>query len=307
MLAKLAVAALASVSMASSALAWDGARAYHLRPGGASDISLALNVINAEGVTNFGLGDEDTSLNIGVLTPTYRKTFDIGGNVGLVLIGLPVGGMTFESSAGTVDIDTGIAQGDLVVGAAYGLAGMPALAPMDYAMHKPGFQAMVEGKLFLPTGDYDPNRMVNLGQNRWSFQGSLPISFALGDNMIDPELTTFELRPVVQIFGDNEDPFVLTGANVMSQAPIFGVEGHITRNFGNSIWAAIDGYYETGGETSLDGVAQGDGLDTLSLGATLGLVLSPNVATRVTYRHLVYSSDPDLAGHTLEVTAAYLF
>jgi hypothetical protein len=300
MLARLAVAALASVSMVSGALAWDGARAYHLRPGGASDISLALNMIHVE--DNIGLLG-DTTLDVGVLTPTYRKTFDVGGNVGLVLIGLPVGGMTFDSLAGT--IDTGIAQGDLVVGAALGLAGMPALAPMDYAMHKPGFQAMVEGKLFLPTGDYDANRMVNLGLNRWSFQASLPISFALGDNMIDPELTTFELRPVLQVFGDNDDaPGPVT---VLSQAPIFGVEGHITRNFGNSIWAAVDGYYETGGELSFDGVPQGDGVTTLALGATLGLVLSPNVATRMSYRHLVYSSDPDLSGHTLEITAAYLF
>lgn len=302
MLARIAIAALASASMVSGALAWDGARAYHLRPAGASDISLALNLIHAENVL-LGLGD--TTLDVGVLTPTYRTSFDVMGNVGFVLIGLPVGGMSFDSLAGT--IDTGIAQGDLVLGAGLGLAGMPALAPMDYAMHKPGFQAMVEGKLFLPTGDYDPNRMVNLGQNRWSFQASLPISYALGDNMIDPELTTFEIRPVVQIFGDNEDPFIGTGANVMSQAPIFGVEGHVTRNFGNSIWAAIDGYYETGGETSFDGVANGDGVETLALGATLGLVFSQNVATRLTYRHLVYSSDPDLTGHTLEITAAYLF
>lgn len=302
MFARLAVAALASVSMISGAFAWDGARAYHLRPGGASDISLALNMIHIEDNIPF-LGD--TTLDVGVLTPTYRKTFDLSGNVGLVLIGLPVGGMTFDSLAPT--IDTGLAQGDLVVGVALGLVGMPALAPMDYAMHKPGFQAMVEGKLFLPTGDYDSNRLVNLGQNRWSFQASLPISYALGDSMIDPELTTFEIRPVVQIFGDNEDPFVGTGATVMSQAPIFGVEGHITRNFGNSIWAAVDGYYETGGEISFNGVPQGDGPETLALGATLGLVLSPNVATRMTYRQTVYSSDPDLSAQALEITAAYLF
>ncbi|CAN7199256.1 transporter [Devosia sp. LjRoot16] len=302
MLARIAIAALASASMVSGALAWDGARAYHLRPGGASDISLALNLLHVEN-TLLGLGD--TTLDVGVLTPTYRKTFDIMGDVGFVLIGLPVGGMTFDSLLPTVD--TGIAQGDLVLGAGVGLVGMPALAPMDYAMHKPGFQAMVEGKLFLPTGDYDANRMVNLGQNRWTFQASLPISYALGDNMIDPELTTFEIRPVVVIFGDNEDPFVDVPANVVSQAPIFGLEGHITRNFGNSIWAAVDAYYETGGETSWDGVAKGDGVETLALGATLGLVLSPNVATRMTYRHTVYSSDPDLSGHALEITAAYLF
>lgn len=61
---------------------------------------------------------------------------------------------------------------------------------------------------------------------------------------------------------DNEDPFTGLSANVTSQAPIFGVEGHITRTFSSSIWAALDGYYEIGGETSWDGVAQGDGKET---------------------------------------------
>ena len=62
-----------------------------------------------------------------------------------------------------------------------------------------------------------------------------------------------------------------------------------------------------GGETSFDGVAKDDALETLSLGATLGLVLCPYVAMRLSYRQLVYSNDPESAGHTLEVTAAFLF
>lgn len=305
MLARIALAAVASASMVTSALSWDGARANHLRPEGASDISFTMTLLHGEGVRNLGFGDETTELNVGVVTPTYHGSFDVLGNVGTVLIGLPVGNLTFESSLGTADVDTGIVQGDLVLGGSLGLVGMPSLGLMEYAQHKPGFQATVAAKLFLPTGDYDPNQMVSLGQNRWSFQASLPIAYVLGDTMIDPELTTFEVRPVVQIFGDNDDPF--GPATVMSQDPIFGVEGHITRTFTNSVWGAIDGYYETGGETSFNGVAQGDGLETLALGATLGLVFSPSFATRLSYRHLVYSSDPDISGHTLEITAAYLF
>ena len=73
------------------------------------------------------------------------------------------------------------------------------------------------------------------------------------------------------------------------------------------MWAAIDGYYETGGETFRDGVAQGDGLETFALGATLGLVLSPSLAMRLSYRELVYSNMPDSSGRTLEATAAFLF
>lgn len=304
MLARMVLAVVASASMVTGALSFDGARAYHLRPEGAGDISLTMTLQHAGG--NFGPA-ETTNLDVMVLTPTYHTTFDVLGNVGTFLIGLPVGNVSLESSAGTIDVDTGIAQGDLVVGGALGLVGTPSLELMDYVQHKPGFQAMVETKLFLPTGDYDPNRMVNLGQNRWSLQLGLPISYVLGDTTIDPELTTFEIRPVVQIFGDNEDPFIGIGADVTSQAPIFGVEGHVTRTFSPSVWGAIDGYYEIGGETSRDGVAQGDGQETLALGATLGLVFSPSFAVRASYRHQVYSSVPDASGHTLEITSGFLF
>lgn len=307
MLARIAMAAMASASMVTGALSWDGSRAYHLRPEGSSDISLTMTLLHAQGTIDLGGPVESTDLDVSVLTPNYRHTFDVLGNVGAVLIGLPMGNVSFESSAGTIDVDTGVAHGDLVVGGALGLVGAPSLSLMEYVQHKPGFQAMVAAKLFAPTGDYDPDRMVNLGQNRWTFEASLPISYVLGDTMIDPELMTFEIRPVVQIFGDNDDPFSGLGADVTSQDPIFGVEGHITRNFGNSVWAAIDGYYETGGETFRDGVAQGDGLETFALGATLGLVLSPSLAMRLSYRELVYSNMPDSSGRTLEATAAFLF
>jgi hypothetical protein len=304
-LAKIAMAAVASVSMATSALSWDGARAYHLRPEGSSDISLTTTLLHGAGVIDFGLGDETTELDVRVLTPAYRHTLDIMGNAGTVLIGMPLGNVSYSTSLGTIDVDTDIAQGDLFVGGVFGLVGTPSLSLMEYVQHKPGFQASVAGRLFLPTGDYDPDRAVSLGQNRWTLEASVPFSYVLGDTMLDPELTTFEIRPVVLIFGDNDDPF--GPATVMSQEPIFGVEGHITRNFGNSVWAAVDGYYETGGETSFNGVARGDGLETLAVGATLGLVFSPSFAMRLSYRELVYSNIPDSSGRTLEIASAFLF
>ncbi len=305
MLDRIAIAAAASFAMVTGALSFDGARAYHLRPEGSSDLSLTMTLTQAAGTADFGGGVETTDLGVGVLTPAYRHIFDVMGNTGTVLIGMPVGAMSFSSSAGTIDVATDIAQGDLFVGGVFGLVGAPSLSVMEYVQYKPGFQASAAARLFLPTGDYDPTRMVNLGGNRWSLEASLPISFALGETMIDPNLMTFEVRPVVQIFGDNEDPF--GGADVTSQAPIFSVEGHVTRNFGNSVWAAIDGYYETGGERSADGVALGDGLEALWLGATLGLVLSPSIAIRFSYREQVYSNAPDSSGRTLEVSSAFLF
>jgi len=292
--------------MITGASAWDGARAYHLLPAGTTDISLTTTVLQGRGTIDFGGGFvQGTDLEVGVVTPSIRHAFDVGGNLVFLLASLPIGDVAFRTSAGTIDLDTSIAQGDLLLGGTVGLVGTPALTPLEFAMYKPGFHAVAEGKLFIPTGDYDSRRMLSLGLNRWSIQASLPMIYTLGDSMLDPDLMTFEVRPVVQFFGDNEDPF--GPALVAGQEPIFGVEAHVTRSFGLRLWAGIDAYYETGGETSTDGIGRNDGLETFSLGATLGLVVSPQVSLRLSYRELVQSNIPESSGRTLEVATAFLF
>ena len=300
---RLVVATLASLSMVTGALAWDGARAYHLQPEGSSDLSLTMTLLHAKSTIGGGL--EATELDVGVLSPAYRHSFDLFGNAGTVLIGLPLGAVSFSTTSGLIDAETDFAQGDMFVGGVWGLVGMPSLGVMDYVQHQPGFQASAAARLFLPTGEYDSTRSANLGLNRWSLQASLPMAYVLGDSMVDPNLTTFEIRPLVHIFGDNDDPF--GGGGPSSKAPIFGVEGHITRNFGNSIWAGLDGYYEIGGENTVNGNPMNDELETLALGATLGLVFSPSLAMRISYRELVYSNVPDSSGRTFEVATAFLF
>ncbi len=296
MIAKLAAAAAALVLTATGAFAQDGPRAFHLVPEDTKILSLTTTLIEAEtSVGEFG---------VVVVTPSYRQTFDLFGNVGAILIGMPVGTVSASLGGGMVELDTDVAQGDFFIGGLIGLVGSPSLAGLDYAQYHPGFRMGVAAKLFLPTGDYDPDRMINLGGNRWMLHAALPLSYVLGDTMLDPDLTTFELVPVVEIYGDNDAPY--GGASVMSQDPVWGLQAHITRNFGPSIWASLDGYYATGGETSYDGVAMGDAEDTLTLGATLGLVLSPEFSLRMSYEELVYSSQ-DSTGRGAKISGSYRF
>ena len=51
-----------------------------------------------------------------------------------------------------------------------------------------------------PLGQYDDNKLLNLGNNRWSFRPELGISKAW-----DP--WTFEVAPSVTFFSDNTDFF----------------------------------------------------------------------------------------------------
>jgi hypothetical protein len=296
---KTALAAVASLLMVGGALAQDGARAYFLLPQDTDIASLTATFLDAE--------RNGSEFGVGVVTPSYRRAVDLGGNAGTILIGIPVGGLSasLDTGAEIVDLESETALGDLFVGAEWGFLGSPSLSPMEFAQYKPGLRASLAGKLFLPTGDYDSSQLLNLGGNRWSLQASLPISYVLADTMIDPELMTFEFVPNVQIFGDNDEPY--DGASVMSQDPLWTIEGHVTRNFGPTLWAALDGYYKVGGRTYSDGVPDGESEETVSLGATLGLVLNPSLAFRLSYVEQVYSSVPDTAARGLEFSTAFSF
>jgi hypothetical protein len=301
------VAAAATLFAITGALSQDGPRAYHLLPQGTDILSLTTTILH--GSRDYAPGGflESSSFDSITQTPTYRASIDVGGNAGVFLIGFPVGSVSSSATItgfGTTELKAGPELGDGFIGGVVGLLDSPSLSPLDYSQYKADFRASIGAKLFLPTGAYDSSTPVNLGQNRWSLHASLPMSYVLGTTMIDPELTTFELTPSVQIFGDNEDPF---GADVTSQAPLFGIEGHITRNFSPTVWGSLDGIFEFGGETSADGVPDGNAREDLSLGASLGLSLSPTFALRISYDEMVYSKVPDTIGRRFELTSAYLF
>lgn len=296
---RVSLAIMASVLLVTGALAQDGARAYFLLPQDSNIISLTGNYIHA--------GAGATKLDIGVVTASYKRTIDVGGNAGSVLIGVPVGAISgaIDTGFGVVPQNNPTAIGDAFIGGEVGVIGSPTLSPLDYSQYMPGFRASVAAKVFLPTGDYSSTRLANLGQNRWSLHASLPLSYVLAESMIDPAITTFEIVPSVHIFGDNTNS-PMTGA-VSSQEPLWKLEGHITRTFSPMVWASLDAYAETGGRITSGGVETLKAHQSAAIGATLGLVLSQQLALRLTYVEQVYSSVPNSVGRGVELTAAYTF
>jgi hypothetical protein len=281
-------------------LAQDGARAYFLLPEDTNIVGLTTNYLHSE--------FSGSTVEVGAVTASYRRTIDVGGKAGAILIGLPIGALSgmINIGSGIVAQDTNLAVGDLIIGGELGLLGSPSLSPLDYSQYKPGPRAGVAAKLFIPTGDYDSSRLVSLGQNRWSLQASLPISYVLGDSMIDPTITTFEIVPSVHIFGNNNDA-VGPGTSVSTQDPLWKLEGHVTHTFSPMVWAALDGYAEAGGRATVDGTEVPGAHQSASLGATLGLVLSRTVSMRLNYTQLVYSNVPNSVGRSVELTTAFTF
>jgi len=122
--------------------------------------------------------------------------------------------------------------------------GAPALSFKEFAQYKQDLIVGASLQVTAPLGQYDNSRLVNLGNNRWSFKPELGISKAWGQ-------WTAEIAPGVTFYTDNND-FNLGGT--LSQDPLYSVQGHVVYSFKSGIWLAADGTYYSGGRTTINGV-----------------------------------------------------
>ena len=126
----------------------------------------------------------------------------------------------------------------------FNLFGAPALSAKDFANYQQDLIVGVSFQASAPLGQYDNSKLLNLGNNRWSFKPELGISKAWGP-------WTFEVAPSVTFFSDNTD---FLGGNRFAQAPIYAVQAHLLYTFQSGVWMALDGIYFAGGHTTLNGV-----------------------------------------------------
>ncbi|AIL61750.1 transporter [Pseudomonas alkylphenolica] len=87
----------------------------------------------------------------------------------------------------------------------------------------------------------DASKLINLGNNRWSFKPELGISKRLGP-------VTVELSGAGTFYTDNDE---FLRDHTFSQNPIYQVRGHLIYAFSNGVWVALDTTYFAGGSTSV--------------------------------------------------------
>jgi len=144
---------------------------------------------------------------------------------------------------------------------AVNIFGAPALTLNEFKNYQQDLIVGVSLQVTPPLGQYDAEKLLNIGTNRWSFEPEIGISKRVG-------ALTLELAASVSYFTDNDD---FLGSQTLEQDPIYAVQGHIIYGFKSGIWGALNGTFYTGGRTTIDGV-KGDTLQENSrVGATFTL------------------------------------
>jgi hypothetical protein len=218
----------------------------------------------------------------------YAKTFAIGDRSALAAVILPMGRISGEAAlAGRTASQSATGFGDPMLEFAVNVIGPKAQRSIpDVLRYEPGFSLDLLADLALPIGEYDNKQAFNVGQNRWYGRIGAPIVWQLGD-WVPGRRTTLEFLPAVWLFGDNTD---FMGQRLKTD-PLFQLDAHLTRDFTEHFWGALDFSWYSGGKASINGVS-GEKLNNAGIGLTLGYQVNENLNVTVGYKSTINDSAP---------------
>jgi hypothetical protein len=213
--------------------------------------------------------------HVGTLGLGYVRSiglFGLAGKVGLVV---PAATGTWKGDIATGDTSTSrTGFGDPMLKLSLNFIGSPALHMSEYRTYRQSTVAGLGIVVTAPLGQYYPDRLINLGSNRWSFTPRLGISQVLGRFALEGYAD-------VQFYTANNDFF---GGHTRTQKPFFDVQGHVVYNFRprGDFWAAASVGYGWGGRTTIDG-AEKDPLENVRTSAVLRVPLAPGHGLKFVY------------------------
>ena len=167
--------------------------------------------------------------------------------------------------------------GDPVIRLSVNLAGAPALRGEEFLNYRKEHDVVttlgfaVEARI--PLGEYDDDKLINLGQNRFAIAPQLGVLHLRGP-------WSFELTGTTYYYTDNDDFF---GGSRLEQDPLYALQAHVVRTFANGAWLSAGVAYGWAGETVVDGDHKDDEKSNLLYGFSFGFRIGERQGVRIGY------------------------
>lgn len=153
--------------------------------------------------------------------------------------------------------------GDLGMRLAVNFVGAPAMTAREFASFEQKTVVGASLRVLAPLGQYDNDRVINLGTNRWTFISRVGVSRKLGRWYL-------EAVGSVSLYTDNPD----ARGQTLSQDPFYAITGDVTYVFRNGAWVSANAGLGAGGRVSVGGAASSDRQQNTRFGATLAYPLN---------------------------------
>jgi len=166
------------------------------------------------------------------------------------------------------------------------LIGGPAMTVSEFAKWRQKRILGASFRLVPLAGQYDPTKLVNLGNNRWAFKPEIGYSQRWGRWVLDAYGGAWFFTTNSDFFSRNA---FSPGTNTQKQSPIGSFEGHFGYDFKPRLWVSLDGNFWFGGRTSLNGLSSSATAQRNSrLGATLSVPLNKHQSVKLSYNNGAY-------------------
>ncbi|WP_448579234.1 transporter [Thermaurantiacus sp.] len=275
---------------ASPAAAQMPARFYWKSLSGGNAVPLLIESMsgNANPFDKASLVTPDGAFDGTLALTGYARTFTLFDRSAMGAIILPMGRVAGEVTVnGKTFRQTASGFGDPMFEFNLNLIGPKAQKTIPDALrYEPGFSVDLLADIAIPIGEYNAEQPLNLGLNRWYGRVGAPILWQLGA-WVPGRRTTIEVLPSIWLFGRNTDYLGTT----LETDPLFQVDGHLTRDFTDKLWASFDTTYVGGAKSTIDGKT-GDELGALGVGLTLGYQITDNIGATVGYKATINDKAP---------------
>jgi len=228
---------------------------------------LALALMYSEGDVNFAPSVPLTDARIRIDGPAlaYLRTFSLAGNSASVDLLVPYACMAGSALRDGERVSGEICGlGDSALRVSYNFFGAPAAEFSEFVRQKKSTVVGASLQVGMPTGQYDADKLLNIGANRWYIKPEIGVS-------IPWNKWSFEFAAGVRIFTDN-DSFV--GDVTLAQDPLYNIQSHVIYDLTPRQWVSLDANYFFNGDTSKDGVPSDNAQSNSRLGLTWTVALN---------------------------------
>jgi hypothetical protein len=251
-------------------------RAYWPLPKDTNVFVLSYQNSSGDIVTDPSLPLTGVDSDINFVSASYQRTLSMFGRSANLQLNLPYSeGRTEGLVEGEFRRRDTAGMGDARVRLSVNLKGAPSMDRDGLRKLVQNPQTIVGASLLLqaPTGEYDADRLINIGTNRWGVKPAIGVIWPIRPSWL------FEAELGVWLFGDNDDFLGMT----REQDPILSTEVHLIKIITPRIWLSIDANYYAGGETTVSGENRDDLQRNSRAGATLFVPIKGGHGLRGSY------------------------
>lgn len=217
-------------------------RAYANLPVGLNFLQLGYSYSAGNVLFDPQIPLENVTGKVNSINLVYIRALGVAGKSARLLFALPYAGLSATGILAGEPVSRDVSgPGDPALGFAINFSGAPALSPKEFARYRQDLNLGVTFAVRPPLGQYDEDKAVNIGSNRWAFKTEAGASKVLGSWTVETSLAA-------TVFTDNREYLV---DRVRKQDPVYALQLHAVYDFPSQIWAGLSATFYRGGAVSI--------------------------------------------------------